>query len=68
MGKAGPNAVARRKCENVVKALWVWTLASERTTEELDEMTEHLNAGLDALRDQDFFGTENQMDPRGETR
>lgn len=58
----------RKKLEKLIEQLWVWTLASERSADELRELHEHFDGGLDTLLNQDFFGTEGQTDPRGDHR
>lgn len=40
----------------------------EANTEEKKEWVRWLNLGLDELLHEDFFGTEGQLDPRGDQR
>lgn len=40
----------------------------EASTDDVDYIAEHLNSMFDEMASDDFFGTEGQLDPRGDCR
>lgn len=58
--------VTSRNLSNVMAALTAYALGTQ--DEERQAFCDDLNRFLDALAEQDAFGTEGQLDPRGDQR